>query len=193
MFWLVFERSSSAIFVLDDDRRIVHANDAALALLGRSRTELVGASIVDSVAVSERRRSEEEWLAFLRSGEYAGTRTFVLADGSEAPVDFAARLVIVGERRLAIYLALAQGDAATSAGPRRSATGALTQRERQVVTLIALGRETREIAEELHISPETVRTHVRNAMSKLRARTRAQLVANVLCSERSVHLPGLRQ
>jgi PAS domain S-box-containing protein len=92
VFWLVFERLSSTIFVLDDHRRIVHANDAALALLGRSRAELLGESIVDSVAPSERARSEEEWLAFLRSGEYAGTRTFILADGSEAQVDFAARI-----------------------------------------------------------------------------------------------------
>jgi DNA-binding CsgD family transcriptional regulator len=63
----------------------------------------------------------------------------------------------------------------------------LTEREREVVTLIALGRETAQIAEELHISPETVRTHVRNAMSRLGAHTRAQLVAMVLCSDHAVH------
>jgi PAS domain S-box-containing protein len=193
MFWLVFERSSSAIFVLDDRRRVVHANNAALALLGRSRGAVIGSSIVDSVAPSERLQSEEEWLAFLRSGEYAGTRIFLLADGSEAQIDFAARLVVVGQRRLAIYVALAQSDSPRSAGPTRSAAGALTKRERQIVTLIALGRETGEIAQELHISPETVRTHVRNAMSKLGARTRAQLVANALCSERAVHLPDLSE
>jgi hypothetical protein len=34
-----------------------------------------------------------------------------------------------------------------------------------------------------------VRTHVRNAMSKLGARTRAHLVAIVLCSEHAVHVP----
>jgi DNA-binding NarL/FixJ family response regulator len=58
----------------------------------------------------------------------------------------------------------------------------LTERERQVITLIALGRGTRAIASELYISPATVRTHVRNAMSKLGAHTRAQLVAAALCS-----------
>jgi DNA-binding CsgD family transcriptional regulator/ketosteroid isomerase-like protein len=63
----------------------------------------------------------------------------------------------------------------------------LTERERQVVSLIALGCDSGQIATELFISPETVRTHVRNAMSKLGARTRAQLVALVLCNERADH------
>jgi DNA-binding CsgD family transcriptional regulator len=63
----------------------------------------------------------------------------------------------------------------------------LTKREREVVGLIALGRATSEIAKVLNISPETVRTYVRNAMTKLGAHTRAQLVALVLSNERAVH------
>jgi DNA-binding CsgD family transcriptional regulator len=56
----------------------------------------------------------------------------------------------------------------------------LTAREREIVRLIALGRVSREICEELHIAPDTVRTHVRNAMAKTGARTRAQLIAIAL-------------
>jgi DNA-binding CsgD family transcriptional regulator len=37
-----------------------------------------------------------------------------------------------------------------------------------------------EIADELHIAPDTVHTHLRNAMTKLGARSRAQLVAKAL-------------
>jgi DNA-binding CsgD family transcriptional regulator len=51
-----------------------------------------------------------------------------------------------------------------------------------------MGLETNEIAQELHVSPETVRTHVRNAMAKLGAHTRAQLVAIALCTDRTIHL-----
>lgn len=82
-------------------------------------------------------------------------------------------------------------DAANTArlGPgRRGPWGSqppLTKRERELVTLIALGRSTEEIAEELCISGATVRTHVRNAMSKLGAHTRAQLVALVLSNEQA--------
>jgi DNA-binding CsgD family transcriptional regulator len=53
----------------------------------------------------------------------------------------------------------------------------LTQRESQVLSLLADGRSGAQIAAELVLSPETVRTHVRNAMSKLGATTRSQAVA----------------
>jgi DNA-binding NarL/FixJ family response regulator len=52
-----------------------------------------------------------------------------------------------------------------------------------VIALIATGRETKDIAEALYVSPATVRTHVRNAMSKVGAHTRAQLVAAVIAGE----------
>jgi DNA-binding NarL/FixJ family response regulator len=52
----------------------------------------------------------------------------------------------------------------------------LTDRERQVVTLVAEGLTNDEIGERLFVSPDTVRTHVSRAMGKLEARDRAQLV-----------------
>jgi DNA-binding CsgD family transcriptional regulator len=56
----------------------------------------------------------------------------------------------------------------------------LTQREGQVLRLLAEGRSGSQIADELVLSPETVRTHVRNAMSKLGATTRSHAVALAL-------------
>jgi DNA-binding NarL/FixJ family response regulator len=52
----------------------------------------------------------------------------------------------------------------------------LTQREREIVALVAQGLTNDEIAAELVLSPATARTHVSRAMVKLRARDRAQLV-----------------
>ncbi|RNL66175.1 DNA-binding response regulator [Nocardioides marmoriginsengisoli] len=52
----------------------------------------------------------------------------------------------------------------------------LTEREREIVGWVATGRSNQEIAAELVLSPDTVRTHVSRAMVKLRARDRAQLV-----------------
>ena len=191
LFWLVFRRSSNAIALVDDRRRIVEVNDPALALLARSREELVGRSIVDVIDPSERVESASQWQAFLRSGEYAGTRDLVRSDGSKMGIDFAARLADVDGRRLAIYVMLAKDGPWPSPDVARSSERPLTPREREVVTLIAMGRETSQIAEQLHVSPETVRTHVRNAMSKLGAHTRAQLVATALCTDRTLHLPHL--
>jgi DNA-binding NarL/FixJ family response regulator len=68
---------------------------------------------------------------------------------------------------------------------------ALTRREREVVTFIALGYDTREIAATLFVSPETVKSHVRKAMSKLGARTRAQLVAVALAGGQIAPVPHL--
>jgi PAS domain S-box-containing protein len=192
LFWLVFERTSNPIILLDDERRIVEANDAAVKLFGGARDELIGTSIVDSILPAERERAAREWQAFLQSGEYMGTRALMRADGSQVQIDFAARSTVVGGRRLAIYVA-AGDDPSYSPAPALAGELPLTEREREVVTLIALGHETSQIAAELHISPETVRTHVRNAMARLGAHTRAQLVAIVMCTEQAVHsacVPG---
>ena len=59
----------------------------------------------------------------------------------------------------------------------------LTPREREVVTLLARGLTGEEIAETLSLSSETVRTHLRNAMKAMGARTRAHLIALALTSE----------
>ena len=53
---------------------------------------------------------------------------------------------------------------------------ALTDREREVVGLVAAGLSNDEIAGELVVSPLTAKTHVSRAMIKLAARDRAQLV-----------------
>ena len=52
----------------------------------------------------------------------------------------------------------------------------LTDREREIVGLVAEGLSNDDIAERLFLSPATVRTHVSRAMMKLDARDRAQLV-----------------
>lgn len=52
----------------------------------------------------------------------------------------------------------------------------LTEREREVMALVATGKSNNEIAEHLVVSPATAKTHVSRAMVKLHARDRAQLV-----------------
>ena len=64
----------------------------------------------------------------------------------------------------------------------------LTEREREVVTLVAAGLSNDEIAAELVVSPLTAKTHVSRAMIKLGARDRAQLV--VLAYENGLAEPG---
>lgn len=67
----------------------------------------------------------------------------------------------------------------------------LTARERELMTLVANGLTNDEIAEQLHLSPLTVKTHVNRAMTKLGARDRAQLV--VLAYEGGLVRAGRQQ
>jgi DNA-binding NarL/FixJ family response regulator len=64
----------------------------------------------------------------------------------------------------------------------------LTEREREVMTLVAQGLSNAEIAEELVISPTTAKTHVSRVMMKMMARDRAQLV--VMAYESGLVVPG---
>ena len=64
----------------------------------------------------------------------------------------------------------------------------LTEREREVLLLVARGRSNQEIADDLVISPLTAKTHVNRIMSKLHAHDRAQLV--ILAYESGLLQPG---
>lgn len=64
----------------------------------------------------------------------------------------------------------------------------LTDREREVLLLVARGRSNQEIADELHISPHTAKTHVNRIMGKAYAHDRAQLV--ILAYESGLLSPG---
>lgn len=105
----------------------------------------------------------------------AGARGFVL---KEAPlVDLARAVSLVASGGTYVDPVLA-GYLATS---RTADTlPSLTQRERDVLRLLADGHSNEEIGKRLYISPETVRTHVRKAMQKLDADTRTQAVATAL-------------
>ncbi len=67
----------------------------------------------------------------------------------------------------------------------------ISRREREVLCLLAEGMTGEAVARQLFLSPETVRTHVRNAMRKLGARTRSQAIAMIVRSghDAVVHEP----
>jgi DNA-binding NarL/FixJ family response regulator len=64
----------------------------------------------------------------------------------------------------------------------------LSERERQVLTLVARGLNNTEIADALGLSPLTAKTHVSRIMGKLGARDRAQLV--IVAYESGLVIPG---
>lgn len=60
--------------------------------------------------------------------------------------------------------------------PTADAVSSLTRREHDVLSLLARGCDLRAIADELFLSPHTIRTHIRNVMRKLGAHTRLEAV-----------------
>ncbi|HEX8074420.1 MAG TPA: helix-turn-helix transcriptional regulator [Thermoleophilaceae bacterium] len=70
---------------------------------------------------------------------------------------------------------------APAARPRSSLRSArLTQRERDVLALVADGCTTTEVAEALYVSPHTVRSRIKSSLKKLGAHTRAHAIAIVI-------------
>jgi DNA-binding NarL/FixJ family response regulator len=113
--------------------------------------------------------------ALLTEALDAGARGFVLKEAPLAEVVRAVELVAAGRTYVDPVLA---GVLSSSAATEKMTS--LTQRERDVLRLLADGMSNEEIGKALFISPETVRTHVRKAMAKLDADTRTQAVATAL-------------
>ncbi|SRR6266487_1298929 len=108
----------------------------------------------------------------------AGARGYVLKEASEVEVLRAIRAVGEGE---AIFSAsMAQRLVEFFAVPRQAVSSLpfpdLTEREREILILIAQGRSNSEIAQQLVINPKTVRNYISSIFSKLQVADRAQAI-----------------
>ena len=182
LFASAFRDSRNAMVLLDDQRRHVDANGAYLQLLGYARADVIGRPIYDLV-VGGPVLTQQEWAQVLGTEHQTGEAELVCADGSTLGVQWGATAeVVTGQRRI-LFVALSTsrwGRRFRRGIDRESDAGPLSARELEVVRLVAAGRTGPEIADELLIAHDTVRTHVRNAMTKVGARSRAHLVAKAL-------------
>jgi PAS domain S-box-containing protein len=182
LFATAFEHSRNAMLLTDGQRMVVDANPAFLTLLGRKRNEVTGRPVYAFVARGPL-VSNEDWAAALAAGRSSGEAELLNADATTVAVQWAASTETVTGRRLVLFVALSVsrwGSRFRRTVDPDSSPRQLTPREREIVHHLALGAAGPEIADELHISHETVRTHVRNAMTKVGARSRAHLVAKAL-------------
>jgi PAS domain S-box-containing protein len=182
LFAAAFRQSSNSMTLVDEARRHVEVNGAYVKLLGYRRADLIGRPIFELVAGGPI-ATPGEWHVLLEQERFSGEAGLVAADGSVIGVQFGGTPEVVTGRRLILIVAMR-----TSQWGRHfrreidddAVTSPLSAREREIVRLVAQGRTGREIADELHIAHDTVRTHVRNAMAKVGARSRAHLVAKAL-------------
>jgi len=122
----------------------------------------------------------------------AGASGFLLKDTPPADLLAAIRVVAAGDALLAprvtrrLIEEFARRPEPAAVAP--AALAALTNREREVLALVARGLSNAEIAERLYVSAATTKTHVSRVLAKLHARDRAQLV--MVAYETGLVTPG---
>jgi len=125
---------------------------------------------------------------------HAGASGFLLKDAPPDELVHAVRVIAAGDALLApsITRRLIErfGDAAPPARPPVDdpRLGRLTEREREVLVLMARGLSNAEVAEHLHLGEATVKTHVGRVLMKLEVRDRVQAV--VIAYDLGVVAPG---
>ena len=194
----MIDRAVTSVLVADDHPAVVEAVADVLAehgieIAGRARDGNDAVEQIElrkpTVAILDLRmpgqsgievarivgRSAPDTAVILYTAFGDGARGFVLKEAPLAEVVRAVELVASGRTYVDPVLA---GVLSSSAATDKMLN--LTQRERDVLRLLADGMSNEEIGKSLFISPETVRTHVRKAMAKLDADTRTQAVATAL-------------
>lgn len=146
---------------------------------GESGIEAVPKLLRESPATKVLVLSMQDDPNYVREAFAAGASGYVLKEAADAEVVDAVRQVahggsyvhpVLGARMVA---ADAQARAAVDVDP-------LSEREREVLKLLALGHTNQEIAQRLYISVRTAETHRAHIMRKLRLETRAELVRHAI-------------
>src|SRR4051812_18318743 len=182
LFATAFKSSQNAMALCDDERRIIDVNGAMAQLSGYRPSQMRGTHTYDYVEGGAL-LSREEWRSTIARGDVTSDAEIRCADGSGMRVQFGVHPETVTGQRLVLFVALSVsrwGRHFRRSEEGGDSLGELSQREREVLGMVALGATSPEIASTLHISHNTVRKHVSNSMRKLNARSRAHLVAKAL-------------
>lgn len=205
----IFGATADAVAAIDHDQRIVGWNQAATELLGYRAEEVLGRrcdevlgwhdrcgdvvcrSRCPSPARAERDEIIESREVLGRSSR--GKRLWLNVTTVVPPpavADVVALIHLMREVSLPPELERLVAERLSDSGHNghhqectcegAEALGRLTAREREVLDLLADGRETAEIARQLVISPATVRNHVQKILTKLEVHSRLEAVALLL-------------
>ena len=162
----------------DVEGRFVHVNEAAERASGKSNAQWLGRHFTEPLPPEARENVAAQFRRAVERGEPTDFETvFVDASGQLRGVraqhlPLRAGGVIVGVLILAFDARRPpSGSIGLEPQPR------LTPRQREILSLIASGLSTSEIATQLTISPETVRNHLRSLFSELRVHTRLEAIA----------------
>jgi PAS domain S-box-containing protein len=166
------ERIRVPAYVIDRHGTIRWINRAAEKLFGDVR----GRHMTYALAPEDRRRGRELFARnLLGPPEGSDNRGVLLdADGERFTAELSAVPLARGGHVIGVFGQVKD----VEKDPRpRAPYPALTPRQTDVLRLLEQGRSTKQIANELHLSPETVRNHVRHLLRTLGVHTRLEAVA----------------
>ena len=189
---MVLDKLDLAVIVTDAEGVITTFNARAEALLGWSSDEVIGRPAREITVPERERVPAKEVLQTLRAGRtWQGLFPLQRRDGSVVTAFMKDSPIMNGGGELIgmVAVAIEVGDPALAQAMRTLVTDgreparrmrSLSPREREVLAMLARGLTGEQIAERLVLSPETVRTHIRNAREKLGASTRVEAVTMAL-------------
>ena len=157
-------------YVLDTEGVVRWINPAAERILGDVRGQHF-----TSIVGSEDRAKARELFARKVLGTTTATEAsgvFVSTDGTRLALEVSAVPLMGGERVVGVFGLLTGPVEEASTPPAH-----LTPRQAEVLRLLEQGRSTKQIAQELHLSTETVKNHVRLLLRALGVHTRLEAVA----------------
>lgn len=159
-------------YVLDETGIVRWINAAAEQLLGDVR----GRHFTSVVAAEDSRRARELFSQKVLGTSPATEATGVLVStaGTRVAVELSAVPLMNGERVVGVFGLIEERPEDGLAAPPLPH---LTPRQVEVLRLLEQGRSTKQIAAELHLSPETVRNHVRRLFQALGVNSRLEAVA----------------
>ena len=166
------ENVSVPSYVIDKTGIIRWLNPAARRLFGDVR----GRQFTSVVAREDVRRARDHFASKIAGTELTTDAHVVLLgpDGDRVNADVSSVPLMQGERVIGVFGQLADVEEGEDDEPPPAH---LTPRQTEVLRLLKQGRSTGQIAQELHLSTETVRNHVRHLLRALGVHTRLEAVA----------------
>jgi PAS domain S-box-containing protein len=159
-------------YVIDRHGIVQWLNPAAEAIVGDAR----GRPFTELVAPSDRTRARETFVRnLIGAANVTDVGVHVLApDGEQRRIEVSSTPLHRGHKVVGVFGLIPRADRPARAAAKHAH---LTPRQNQVLHLLADGASTAQMAEELHLSAETVRNHVRGVLRALGAKSRLQAVA----------------
>ena len=158
-------------YVIDPTGVIRWMNGAAKRLVG----DACGRQFTSVVAPEETRRARELFARKIAGVEKVTDTSVVVVDpdGGRTTVEISSVALVEGHRVVGVFGQISD----IEVEPADPVPPHLTPRQVEVLRLLQSGRSTQQIAQELHLSTETVRNHVRRLLSALGVHTRLEAVA----------------